>query len=190
MPQTGENTWYIDCTKIGEALMKSFSVSSLLCVGVIAVSIVSGSQTLEEARRLEHSGDAAQAHELLARAAQAAPDDVTAQAEYAEFLDRYGDSGCRDAYRKLLAALNRAGNTSRQAAVARRLMALDLLAGDKAAAARDASISGQNVPPGWQSKNATDSKLAINIPGPLRSFGRMAAISSDIQPDDVLPALA
>ena len=30
----------------------------------------------------------------------------------------------------------------------------------------------------------------MTIPGPLRSFGRMAAISSDIQPEDVLPALA
>ena len=46
------------------------------------------------------------------------------------------------------------------------------------------------MPPGWQANNATDSKLVVNIPGPLRSFGRMAAISSDIQPEDVLPALA
>ena len=70
MPQTGENTWYIDCTKIGEALMKVFSVSSFFCLGVITVSVVSGSQTLDEARRLERSGDAGQAHALLARAAQ------------------------------------------------------------------------------------------------------------------------
>src|SRR6266567_6552009 len=118
--------------------MKAFSSYSFFCLSVISVTIVSGSQTLDEARRLERSGEAGQAHALLARAAQAAPNDVTAQTEYAEFLDRYGDPGCRDAYRKLLDALNRAGDTPRQAAVARRLMALDLLAGDKAAASRDA----------------------------------------------------
>src|SRR5439155_13192478 len=33
-------------------------------------------------------------------------------------------------------------------------------------------------------------KQTIPIPGPLRAFGRMAAISSDLGPDEVLSALA
>ena len=33
-------------------------------------------------------------------------------------------------------------------------------------------------------------KQTVSIPGPLRSFGRMAAISSDLTPDEVLGALA
>ena len=39
-------------------------------------------------------------------------------------------------------SLERSGDKSRKAAVARRLMALDLLAGDKAAASRDAAAAG------------------------------------------------
>src|SRR5262249_55242504 len=98
MPQTDGNTWYIDFTKIGEAPMKAFSSYSFFCLGVISVSILSGSQTLDEARQLERTGDAIRARAVLARAAQASPNDVTAQMEYAEFLDRYGDPGCREAY--------------------------------------------------------------------------------------------
>jgi hypothetical protein len=170
--------------------MKVFSVVSFFCLGIVTVPQLTGSQTLDEARQLERSGDAVRARALLARAAQTSPSDVTAQGEYAEFLDRYGDPGCRDAYRKLLDALKTSGDTGRQATVARRLIALDLLAGDKTAAARDFAATGQSLPPQWQANSAAEGRLYIQIPGPLRSFGRMAAISSDIQPEDVLPALA
>src|SRR5689334_8555352 len=43
---------------IGEALMKAFSSYSLLCLSIMSVTVLSGSQTLDEARRLENSGDA------------------------------------------------------------------------------------------------------------------------------------
>src|SRR5207249_1882031 len=33
-------------------------------------------------------------------------------------------------------------------------------------------------------------KPTIQIPGPIRSFARMAALSPELQPDDLLPALA
>src|SRR5690242_842403 len=98
--------------------MKVFSVSSLFCLGIITVTVVSGSQTLDDALKLERSGDAGQARAVLARAAQSSPNDVTAQMEYAEFLDRYGDAGCRDAYRKLLDTLERSGDSARKGAVA------------------------------------------------------------------------
>src|SRR6185369_13052669 len=43
----------------------------------------------------------------------------------------------------------------------------------------------------WKVAPADDSaRQTVHVPGPLRSFGRMDAISSDINPDDVLPALA
>jgi hypothetical protein len=170
--------------------MKVFSVSSLFCLSIVTVTVASGSQTLEEALKLERAGDAAQARAVLARAAQSAPNDVTAQIEYAEFLDRYGDAATRETYHKLLAAIEHSGDASRKGAVARRLVTLDLLAGDKEAASRDAAVAGETVPPGWEANVPSDAKQVVNIPGPLRSFGRMAAISSDIQPEDVLPALA
>src|SRR4029078_2038333 len=37
---------------------------------------------------------------------------------------------------------------------------------------------------------ATESWPTASIPGPLRSFARMAAISAEASPEDVLPALA
>src|SRR4029453_6540999 len=44
--------------------------------------------------------------------------------------------------------------------------------------------------PGNGSKPEPTPRGTTLIPGPLRSFGRMAAISSDLGPDDVLGALA
>src|SRR6267143_1493357 len=43
---------------------------------------------------------------------------------------------------------------------------------------------------GASSGSHDPAKQTVNIPGPLRSFGRMAAISSDLTPDEVLGALA
>ena len=170
--------------------MKAFSVVIFFCLGVASVSILGASQALDEARQLERSGDAVRARAVLARAAQSSPNDITALTEYAEFLDRYGDPGCREAYRKLAEAVSRSGDRARQSMVARRLLVLDLMAGDKTAAGSDLQAAGDAVPPGWQANSAAESKQFVTIPGPLRSFSRMAAISNDIQPEDVLPALA
>src|SRR3954453_8307410 len=70
----------------------------------------------------------------LARAAQASPSNPAALTAYAEFLDRYGDPGVREAYGKLLASLQSGSDQARTAAVARKLAVLDLMAGDRAAA--------------------------------------------------------
>src|SRR5690242_9729260 len=109
----------------------------------------------------------------LARAAQADPNNVAAWKAYAEFLDRYGDPGAREAYNKLLAAARNSGDTAVSASVEHRLKLYNLLAGDggmHASAAKD-----------WP--NTT-------VPGPIRSFARMAALSPDASPEDILPALA
>src|SRR6185369_14308446 len=116
---------------------------------------------------------------------------------YAEFLDRYGDPAARAAYGKWLDALGSSGDSAKRAAVAQRLIALDLLAGDQAAATKHfqayqaaggkALTAPGSGAPAAQSESA---KQTINIPGPLRSFGRMSAISSDLLPDEVLSALA
>ncbi|MBZ5626254.1 MAG: hypothetical protein LAQ69_47355, partial [Acidobacteriia bacterium] len=57
----------------------------------------------------------------LARAAASAPSSIPALTAYAEFLDRYGDPACREAYGKLLTALRNSGNTARAGAIAGRL---------------------------------------------------------------------
>ena len=68
-----------------------------------------------------NSGDRSAERTALARAAQSSPNSVAAWAAYAEFLDRYGDSGARDAYTKLLAAARASGDTAKAAAVAHRV---------------------------------------------------------------------
>lgn len=170
--------------------MKAFSV---VFVGMGLIAGIQASPSLERTRQMERSGDSSEARNLLSRAAQSSPEDATALAEYAQFLDRYGDPGSRAAYGKLLALIEKTGDAKQQAAIARRLVTLDLLAGDRAAAERHlqqyhaAGGTGLSLPPQGPDRPAPG---LVSIPGPLRSFGRMAAISSEIAPEDVLPALA
>src|SRR5260370_20255234 len=131
------------------------------------------------------------------QAARSNPSDITSLSEYADFLDRYGDPGARAAYGTLLDALSSSSDSARRAAVARRLITLDLQAGDQSSAEKHfqafQAAGGTGLPaPGGGSASAAQNpaRQTVSIPGPLRSFGRMAAISSDLTPDEVLGALA
>ena len=138
--------------------------------------------------QMESKGDAAGAREFLQRASQSGePDALEA---YAEFLDRHHNPAAREVYEKLLTA----GQTEQRMLAARRLVILDLLADDRASAqvhlekyrvagGRDLMLTAPVNPP-------ADKRLTISIPGPLRSFSRMAALSPDLSTDDLLPALA
>src|SRR5712692_9730093 len=108
--------------------MKAPSAIVLTCL--IFSSALSGSESLDRARQLSKSGDTGGARTLLAQAARSNPNDITSLSEYADFLDRYGDPGARAAYGKLLDALSSSSDSTRRAAVARRLITLDLQAGD------------------------------------------------------------
>jgi len=142
---------------------------------------------------MEASGDTAGARTALARAVAANHNSVPALTAYAEFLDRYGDPGARDAYAKLLAALRNSSDSARTGAIAGRLAALDLLAGDHDAARRNLeayrSGTGKSGTLGT-AQPAGEKAQTAPIPGPMRSFARMAAISPDALPEDVFPALA
>ena len=172
--------------------------ASLLYAIVIlasASSPIPGEQNLDSIQQMEASGDTAGARTALARAAQANPNNVAAWTAYAEFLDRYGDPGAREAYAKLLAALHNGGNSARAAAVSRRLALLDLLAGDRNAAGTHLeayrSSGGKTATLGTPpAAKPPGSEGAATIPGPIRSFARMAALSPEADPADVLPALA
>ena len=137
---------------------------------------------------METQGDAAGAREFLQRGAQSGT--PAAVEVYAEFLDRHHDPAAREAYEKLLAV----AQGEQQAFAARRLAVLDLLAGDRDAAAnhlekyRAAGGRDLGLPP---PANASSAKReTISIPGPMRSFSRMAALSPDLNTEDLLPALA
>ncbi len=137
--------------------------------------------------QMESKGDAAEARDYLQRAAQTGG--VDAKLAYAQFLDRHRDPAARDAYENVWQA---ARGDQRELA-ARRLVVLDLIAGDRDAAQRHVeqyrSSGGRdfNLPPPVISQ---DKRPTIAIPGPLRSFARMAALAPETTPDDVLPALA
>lgn len=161
---------------------------------VLAACAVAAAQSPDEIRNLEDSGRTAEARTDLARAAQNSPGSTSAALHYAEFLEEYGDPSARAEYAKLLPELTRS-DKARAGEIARRLVALDLLAGDRAAAAAHAetyrSLTGKTVSLGTaQSLSGTGAQATVPIPGPLRSFARMAAISPDARPEDVLPALA
>ena len=130
--------------------------------------------------------------ERVARAASSNPRDVPAQLAYAEDLERYGDPGAREAYARTLSAAQTAGDKDRAAVACLRMAQLDLLAGDREAASRDAAAyqtaTGKTI--AFGDPAAQKAWAESTIPGPLRSFARMAAISPDSRPTEILPALA
>jgi hypothetical protein len=165
-----------------------------LAAGVVFSAMWTTGQDLpSQAWRLERGGDGEQALAILRQAATASPNDAAALRAYAGFLERHHDAGAREAYNRLSQLLQRTGAPADQrAAVAQRLAVLDLLAGDREAAARHlqdyTTADGKDLtlPP---VRTAAPPNY-IEIPGPLRSFARMAALSPDLNPSDVLPALA
>ncbi len=169
--------------------MKALSIVFLFAL----VSNLQATQNLDHARQMEQSGDASGARALLAHAAQSSPGDIAALTEYAEFLDSHADPGAKEAYDKLLTALEQPAQRDQRAAVARRAAELCLLQGDRAGAVHYLEIynsaGGKSTAPLAQPAAAGSTEY-VEIPGPLRSFGRMAAISGDGQADDLLPALA
>ncbi|HBY63444.1 MAG TPA: hypothetical protein DEH78_26775 [Solibacterales bacterium] len=133
------------------------------------------------------------ARAALQRAVQASPESAEALAAYAQFLDRHRDSEARGVYEKLLSVVERDGNKQAAAQTARRLALLDLIAGDRGAAERRLatyrSLGGSDL--SLPSASASPVEVAhADIPGPIRSFARMAALSPDLPPQDLLPALA
>ncbi len=126
----------------------------------------------------------------LQRAAQNNPNDAAAGTAWARYLENHGDPAARQAYQSLL----NLGDNAQKAANARRLAMLDLIAGDQAAARRhlEAAHAAGGPAVTLPSSFAPSQRQTtiIEIPGPLRSFARMAALSPDLAPNDVLGALA
>src|ERR1035438_5915979 len=166
-----------------------------LAVFGLALASPALSRAQNQVREMEAAGDAAGARAALVQAVEAQPNSVPALNAYAEFLDQYGDPASRETYSRLLAALVRSGNKARAGIIAQRLTALDLVEGDRDDAVRDAqayrAATGKSLALGSGPPPASASAPAgatAPIPGPLRSFARMAAISPDAGPDDILPA--
>jgi hypothetical protein len=146
-------------------------------------------------RQLEMQGDALGAQTLLEQALEEQPQNPDHLLAYAEFLDRHSNPKAREIYAKLLERLPGGGNGERRALVARRLVILDLVAGDNQAAARHLeayrAAGGRALGTGNIPRPAEKQpEHYIEIPGPLSAFARMIAITPELEPENVLPAIA
>lgn len=160
-----------------------------LCFTVVLFA----SEATDRAHSLEESGNSAAARDAWNAAVKASPANPEVLTGAAEFLERVKDSRARAGWRAAAAALKAAGQTVDAAGSLRRAVLLDLIAGDTAAAGTDAAayraLGGgalqvpESLPPSVR-------RETISIPGPLRSFARMAALSPDVSSDDLLPSLA
>jgi hypothetical protein len=148
-----------------------------------------------EAWQMETKGQATEARQHLQKAAAARPNDVASLQAYAEFLDRHRDPDARAAYQKLLQVLKQSNApAARREVASRRLAILDLVAGDREAASHDLeefrAAGGTGFDLAVVNPATPEKSSYIQVPGPLRSFSRMAALSPDLQPEDLLAALA
>lgn len=108
---------------------------------------------------------------------------------YAEFLERRRSPLAQAAYEKLASSPD--AGTKLQAL--RRLTVLHLLDNNKVAAENALNRYREAGGTGWSFAANTRPPVSIGtseIPGPLRSFSRMAALSPDLEPAEVLGALA
>ncbi|HEY6344666.1 MAG TPA: hypothetical protein VIY49_24490 [Bryobacteraceae bacterium] len=165
-----------------------------ILAGLSVSAAIGAAQGAPDVWGLELRGEAAQSQARLQQAAAAPQASAAAVRALAEFLDRYRDPGARAAYARLAQMLERdRAPSAEKTAVYRRLTALDLLAGNRDAAARDlasytaAGGSGLTLAPVTL---AAAPQAYMEIPGPLTSFSRMAALAQDLKPEEILPALA
>ena len=177
--------------------MRQLLALTLLAGG--ALFAADADETVRRASELERSGDVVLARETLARAAREKPGDADTLLAYAEFLDRYGDPSRKRLYENALKALGASGSADLRRRIERRLVLLALGADDLEAARRGLEA--------YRASGAADLELPIlsadpaalaastgrgraRIPGPFNSFRRMAALSTDQQPKDLVAALA
>jgi hypothetical protein len=139
--------------------------TGLALLSVFAAAVCA-SADLREVRSLESAGRVSDAREALERAARSGgADDKLA---YAEFLDRRRDPKALEAYQ---AALGPASGAAK-AGIEKRIRILE------------------SLKPSEARKPKAGDPATVLIPGPLRSFNRMAALSPDLSPNDLLQALA
>jgi hypothetical protein len=172
------------------SLLSFFAISTLVCgVSVTNASAASSTDLYDQVLQHESAGDLAGARSLLQREADT-PGNTSAAEALAEFLDRHDDPGCRDAYLKWAAS---EADPAKKKLALRQAVLIDFINGKsadlasdlnqyRAAGGDDLQLPRQNAKPGIFSN--------ITIPGPLHSFARMAALSPDLAPEELLPALA
>ncbi|MFL6451050.1 MAG: hypothetical protein ACJ746_25735 [Bryobacteraceae bacterium] len=170
----------------------SFTGTVLACVAFLFISPVwaeTSANLTGQALQREASGDLNGARSLLEQSASANGETSGAEA-LAEFLERHGSPESRQAYLKW--AQGESDPALRQQAL-RQVVLSDFINGKEADLAADLNLyraaGGTNLRQPAKAAAAVPAKT-ISIPGPLSSFARMAALSPDLAPEELLPALA
>lgn len=174
--------------------MRSLKVFLTLSLAVATSGANSAHGSEAEARELERAGQPREARQTLQRLVEASPEDGSALAAWAGFLERYGDPGAVEAYAAALRAAppDEAGPSLE---LRRRVALTALMHGDSdaarkalegLAAAGDAWEGAQAVLRPTGPAQPTDSVL---VPGRLDSFRRMAALSTDLSHEELIPLL-
>ena len=160
-------------------------------LGTVGVGWALDAGLEDRVRSLELSGEAHQARQVLEDALHASPNDADVLECAAHFADARRDAEAMALYKRL-AELPGLGLPRRQAAL-RRLIHLELAAGDRSAASahlaalRDSGAAAPELP---QAPQPVFPMGYVEVPGPLRNFSRMAALSPDMPADEMLSALA
>jgi hypothetical protein len=155
---------------------------------MLALPIASSAQaTREQVAQFEAVGDLNSAKALLARAAESNANDPLIQESLAEFLCRHGELACHDATTKWASVET---DATRKKLAQRQLLIFDYMNGKDTAAdlQQYQSLGGTELSSPTSREHAGYS--LVTVPGPLASFARMAALSPDLAPEDLLPALA
>ena len=164
-------------------------LAASFCVATVAVA----QSELEKARAHQQAGQTSRLRVAVAEVLRRSPQDATVLLSAAELLDLSGSPHRAQAYRRVLEVSSPESRETK--AARRRLILLHLGAGQYQQARRELETyqrAGGSDLPGW-SDAAPASRLPvgyIEIPGPLLSFQRMAAISPETPPEELLSKLA
>jgi hypothetical protein len=164
---------------------------SLAALGVIAcfaslpLGAASRPDLTDQALQREATGDLEGARAFLQSQTGSG-----AQEAFAEFLQRHRDPNSRDAYLKWAAAEE--DPAARKAALWQ-LVLNDFMDGKDAEMASDLAqyrAAGGKDLSAPSKRDKANQFSTTTIPGPLSAFARMAALSPDLAPEELLPALA
>lgn len=172
----------------GLAILSSFVLLSV-CSSAVGLAAISADELREQVAQHEASGDLAGARTILKQEADA-PGNTAAAEELAEFLERHHSADARQAYLRWASG---EPDAARKRAAYRQVVLEDMASGQTADLPKDleqyrAAGGTDFAAPPMRAKASVYSM--VMIPGPLSSFARMAALSPDLSPEDLLPALA
>ncbi len=166
-------------------------LATLACLSffpLASLDAYSGRDLDTQVSELENRGDLVSARTLLEQQAGKGSTDPGAAEALARFLERHNDPGDRAAY---LRWAQEEKDPGRRKLALRQLVLLDFIGEQpdlNSDLAKYRAAGGTDFTP--PNPRGTAAAATVMIPGPLRSFARMAALSPDLAPEELLPALA